>query len=435
MQPKYKILIIEDDKSITSTLRDILTDKGYLVEVAENAAAAQTRMASANLVLIDLCLPDKPGIQLLQELKEVNPEAEALIITGYADVRSAIDAVNMGACAYLEKPVHPEQLVLVVKRALEKWQLAWELKRREQEIKGLAGLTGDILNERVLLLEEARKKEEQLSKLLRNISISCRLLDPVQVARELLSQIVEITGANHASFVFLEPHIKITERVRIFKDMKPFPINPISGGTLDTILQSGEPVFIPDITRHPHAHPAFVAAGIKSTVGYPLVLDKIIHGVLFLHSFQEDGFASYRDLIAAFADLCIIPIKISLLYQAADIARREWEATVSATGRGVAVVDSDRKIIRANNLFCEMVGVPMEQLDGKSICELVHGKPDLISGCLLEKACMSGKVENLVIEEPFLKIKKLDVRIVPVAGPDGKIIRSIHAFRNLDNLS
>ncbi len=433
MQAKYKILLIEDDKSITSTLSDILTDKGYLVEVAENAAVAQTHMPTAHLVIIDLHLPDKPGIQLLRELKEVNPEAEALIITGYADTRSAIDALNMGASAYLEKPVHPEQLVLLAKRALEKWQLAWELRRREQEIKGLTGLTGNILNERVRLLEEAMTNEKRLTDLYRGISKAFRSSDPLQSARELLPPLAEATDANFVDFLLIGPDQKNTENVQYFRGMEPFKVEPVKGGSRDQVLRTGKPM-VDSTGRRPNPHPGMIAAGLKSMAAYPLKVDEVIYGILFLHSLKEGAFAAHEKIISSFADLCAIPLRQAILYRDADIARREWEATVNGTARAIAVVDKDMKIIRSNTPFCEMVGATPEQVKGKTVCELVHGKSGHNPACRLEEARKSGKLERLLIEESFLKIKRLDIKIIPVPGPDGKIIRFVHTFRNLDRL-
>ncbi|MBI4595008.1 MAG: response regulator [Candidatus Tectomicrobia bacterium] len=433
MQQKHKILIIEDNKSLATALSDILTNHGYLVEMAENAIEAQAHLTTAHLVLIDLLLPDRPGMELLKELREVNPEAEAIIITGYADTHSAIDALNLGACAYLEKPVLPEKLILFAKRSLEKWQLSRELKRREQEIRGLTALTGDILNERIRMLEEAEEKEQQLARLFRNISLASRSLDPVKVGNELLTQIVDLTGANHASFIFTVPYRDIVDRVDYFKDMKPFQIERRPGGKLDAIFRNAEPLVISDLTKNPAAHPQLVAAGIKSMAGYPLVIEEITYGALLLHSIRDGAFANHKDIISAFADLCIIPLKIAIAYKEAETSRQEWETTVNALRIGIVLMDRDRMIIKANKFFSEMVGLPLHQIPRKRICQLAHGHSEPITDCPLEKACKTGKSSDAIIDEPFLKMKELQVRIEPIFDDKGSITHFVHTFEDLQS--
>lgn len=428
------ILIFEDDEVQASTLWNILTDNGYLAVIAENTTQAQSLMTSAAIALIDLRLSEKSGLEVLQELKQVNPASEAIIITGFADMHSAIDSLNLGAYAYLEKPVDHEKLLFLIKKALEKRLLYLGVKRREQEIKGLTVITSDILNERIRLLEEAKQKEERLSRLYRSISLSFKSLDPLQSGKELLPLIAEACEANYVSLSTVGHVVKLEDRVEYFKDMEPIKIVIRFGGSRDEVIKTGRPIIIPDLTKHPNPNPSLLAAGLKSMAGYPLQAEGITYATLFVYSFKEDAFDKYREVLSSLADLCAIPLRIYLHYREAEKARRAWETVMDEMRPGILLMDKDRKILRANKAFAQLVRRKMEELLGKNVCELVHGHPEPIHDCPMEKVCQTGEPSIIRIKEPFLKVKKLELRVVPIKEADGKISYFLHIFQDIEAL-
>ena len=133
---KSRILIIDDDPALRKTLTDILRIKGFETLTAANAAEGLVFLAehSVNVVLIDLGLPDMPGIELLQRVKADYPMTEAIIITGNATLDSAIAATNKGAFSYLLKPYDVEQLIVNVNGAIEKQRAREENARRRAEV-------------------------------------------------------------------------------------------------------------------------------------------------------------------------------------------------------------------------------------------------------------------------------------------------------------
>ncbi len=122
MRGNSAILIIDDDAGLRKTLSDVLRAKGYEVQTAENGAGglAIIKEDSIDLVLIDLKLPDMSGIEVLNRIKTDSPSTQAIILTGRATLDSAIDATNKGAFSYLQKPYDIEQLLLNIRRAIEK---------------------------------------------------------------------------------------------------------------------------------------------------------------------------------------------------------------------------------------------------------------------------------------------------------------------------
>lgn len=431
-ESKHKILIIEDDKSQATSLSDILTDHGYQADIAENYAIARTYLTSTHLAIIDLQLPDKPGTELLRELKEVNPEAEALIITAYADTQTAVDALNLGAFGYLKKPVNPDRVLLLLRRALEKRQMVLEIKRREQEIKGLTGFTGNILNERIRLLEQARGREERLSKLYYGIGLSFRALNPVEAARMLLPLIAEETKANCVSLNLIGTDRKMIERVESFKGIEPFKIRTRIGGTCDEVSRTLRPIIISDLEKYGNPNPHALARGIKSVFVYPLIVEDAVYAVLFLSSLKRNAFAGMEQIVASFADLCAIPLRQSIIHMETDRARKAWEATVNAMRIGIAIIDTERNIIQANKTLADIVKVPVENLPGKKICTLIHGHAEQLPGCPMEKFCESGEASSVVIRENFVNINRLELRVAPIESSQGETTRFVHICRDLD---
>ncbi|MCM2358830.1 MAG: PAS domain S-box protein [Geobacteraceae bacterium] len=124
------VLIIDDDVNFRKTLADILGVKGYDVMTAGEGVEgiALLRQHPVNLVLIDLGLPDIPGIDLLDRVKTGFPATEAIIMTGNATLDSAIEATNRGAFSYQLKPCAIDQLLLQIKRAMEKQQMEEKLR-------------------------------------------------------------------------------------------------------------------------------------------------------------------------------------------------------------------------------------------------------------------------------------------------------------------
>jgi len=141
---KKKILIIDDDQNIRITLSDILEIKGYEPFTAENGVAGLEflKQTFVNLVLIDLGLPDMSGLDLLSTVKAEYPSTEAIILTGNASLNSAIEATNREAFSYLLKPYAVDQVLLHIRRAMEKQQAEKALRISRQILENVTqGIT------------------------------------------------------------------------------------------------------------------------------------------------------------------------------------------------------------------------------------------------------------------------------------------------------
>lgn len=129
-----RVLIVDDEKFIRDILADFLGMEGYIVRTAEDGAAALGELGNAHydLVISDLKMPRMGGIELLESIGTVAPNALTVIMTGFGTVETAIDAMKRGAYDYILKPFKVEEVIRVVQRGLEKQRLAAEnLRLRE----------------------------------------------------------------------------------------------------------------------------------------------------------------------------------------------------------------------------------------------------------------------------------------------------------------
>jgi DNA-binding response OmpR family regulator len=164
---KQKIFIIDDDQNIRKTLSDILIAKGYDTSAAQNGneGLALLKQTPANLVIIDLGLPDMPGLEVLGRIKADNPSTEAIILTGNASLNSAIEATNRGAFSYLTKPYDIDQLIIHIRRALEKQQAQEKIAEHNIELERINGVlrqTNAELAKEVTKRIWAEEKREKL---------------------------------------------------------------------------------------------------------------------------------------------------------------------------------------------------------------------------------------------------------------------------------
>ena len=117
-----KILVIEDDVSFCKLLEKFLTKNSYEISTAFSAEEAKTRAKNEafDLIITDLRLPNYDGIQLLSEFKIEYPKIPIILMTGYSDVATAVKAIKNGASDYISKPFNPDEVLLVIEKALKK---------------------------------------------------------------------------------------------------------------------------------------------------------------------------------------------------------------------------------------------------------------------------------------------------------------------------
>jgi len=132
------ILVIDDEEAMRDSCSQILAKDGFRAETAENGHVGleKARDLKPALALIDLKMPGLSGFEVLQRIKDIDPGIIPIVITGYATVESAVEAMKKGAYDFLPKPFTPDELRIIIRRALERRKLALEAEslRREKKV-------------------------------------------------------------------------------------------------------------------------------------------------------------------------------------------------------------------------------------------------------------------------------------------------------------
>jgi len=134
-----RILVVEDDAKHGAMCARLLQRRGYQARSITSAREALSLLAQngdIDLVLADLQMPEMDGIQLLSAVKGKYPHIEFIVMTGYGTVKSAVEAMQLGAAHYIQKPFDHDELNLLIQRALEKKQLEEKVDRLRAELQG-----------------------------------------------------------------------------------------------------------------------------------------------------------------------------------------------------------------------------------------------------------------------------------------------------------
>ena len=149
MQEATKILVVEDEVGSRLTLCGILEDAGYEVKGVEKGTKALEAIKDGNfnVIITDIRLPDVGGMSILELAKEINPDVAVIMMTGYASIENAVNAVNEGAYAYFVKPINMDEMKTAIVNSLRQQMLSRENKR----------LVDDLQRSNKLLFEANRQ--------------------------------------------------------------------------------------------------------------------------------------------------------------------------------------------------------------------------------------------------------------------------------------
>ena len=222
------ILVIDDEQSMRDSCCQVLTKDGYRVETANDGDSGlqKVRQIRPDLVLVDLKMPGMSGMELLGKIADVDPNIVSIVITGYATIESAVEAMKRNAYDFLPKPFTPDQLRIVISRGLERRRLTLASARlqREKELMKenfitlashqlrsplasakqylaviLAGFAGDVADKQKQMMEKASEYIDGLLQLINDWLDMSRIeagkliaeLEPVAI-NTVLSESVEL---------------------------------------------------------------------------------------------------------------------------------------------------------------------------------------------------------------------------------------------------
>lgn len=142
---RTKILVIDDEKRIRDVCLEMLTNEGFLVSVAQDGYRGLDILQNEHfdIILLDLMMPGLSGMDLLKHIKELFPETIVIVITGYATLEHGIGAMKKGAFDFLPKPFSPEDLRLVIKKALDYMSTLQDIANEKSRMRTLINHLGD----------------------------------------------------------------------------------------------------------------------------------------------------------------------------------------------------------------------------------------------------------------------------------------------------
>jgi DNA-binding NtrC family response regulator len=116
------ILVVDDDINLCTALKDELTEVGYDAQYVTNGFDAMKHLQTSkvDLVLLDLKMPDMDGFDVLREMEEKDIDTKVIVLTAYADVKSAIDSAKLGASDFISKPYDFDELLITIRRVLQR---------------------------------------------------------------------------------------------------------------------------------------------------------------------------------------------------------------------------------------------------------------------------------------------------------------------------
>ena len=133
-----KILIIDDERSIRNSLREILTDEGYDVEVAENGqqGCEMVEKERYSVIFCDIKMPGMDGMEVLDRLVQMGIDSAVIMISGHGDIDTAVECIKKGAFDFIQKPLDLNRILITIKNATEKVSLVKETKVLKKKVYG-----------------------------------------------------------------------------------------------------------------------------------------------------------------------------------------------------------------------------------------------------------------------------------------------------------
>lgn len=140
-----KILVIDDERSIRNTLKDILEYEKYEVELAEdgNKGLEKVKGAEFDIVLCDIKMPGMDGIEVLEKLSGIAPDTPVVMISGHGNIDTAVESIKKGAFDYIEKPLDLNRLLITIRNAMDKSTLVTETKNLKKKVSKKFQIVGE----------------------------------------------------------------------------------------------------------------------------------------------------------------------------------------------------------------------------------------------------------------------------------------------------
>jgi len=349
------ILVVDDDRDVASTVSEYLTREGHTVILAHSGRDGLTRLreGAVALLLVDLRPPDMDGIEVMHAAQRAPNPPEIVVITGYATVSSAVQAVEGGTAGYLEKPFEMPRLAAIVQRVMGRRRLMRENMHLQAE-------TASRLREMEVMLSISRT--------------ASATLDVQEALRRICRELVFLVGADTgAAYLLDEPSGRLmpTAGYHVPKEMmEAFLSHPIplgEQGFRQEIWETRQPVFSDDVYSDPRFNfELFRTFRHQSGLVLPLLLDDSVAGAFYFAWWKAKKVFTRRELELAenVAAQVTMVLRHARLFERADREWRQLQVLFDAL---------DREGAREHG-FHACLGVPL-QIQGQILgCLNVYAK-------------------------------------------------------------
>ncbi|UCD63179.1 MAG: GAF domain-containing protein [Candidatus Zixiibacteriota bacterium] len=297
-----KIIVVDDEKRMCDSLLALLGDEGYNVEAFQSPteAAEAIRSSKVDLVITDIKMPEVDGLELLRIVKQVDQDIPVILMTGYASLDSAVEAISRGAYDYLMKPVEFTHLDLAVRRALDKRRSDLARMRVMEELK----ISNLILHRRISELNALYEAGK-------SIGSTANL-------QELLRQIValasNVTEAQVGSIMLLDEqreYLTIEAAIGLEVSIVEATRLPIGASIAGWVAQKGEPLIVENVeddNRFQRINKE--RYGAASLLCCPLKIKNKVIGVINMANKQGGQIFSKNDLrlLSTFASQAAVAV-------------------------------------------------------------------------------------------------------------------------------
>jgi len=347
-----RLLIVDDNAEMCELLAECLRPQRYALACASSGLEALELLGNErfDVVILDLRLPRSDGIEILRHIRERRPEIEIIVLTAYASLETAIEALRLGAYDYVTKPFLPDTIRSAVERALEKHHLATRLA-------GIYNMSREMVLSR----------------------------DVVQVANAVLDIVEQVLEFKTCDLRLIDEEQDELYRVAArSRAQEAAPRLPLSGekGITVAAARSGKPLYVPDVWEDPRY--AGQSGMSRSELAVPLQTSERVIGVLNVESTEVDAFGpSEIRLISTLAAQAVVAIENARLYEHAqqEIAeRRRAEEEVKRRNRELAALNKTGQAITSVLDLDEVLSLAMAEaratLDAEGASVLLYDAAD-----------------------------------------------------------
>ena len=424
---EFKSLIVDDDKDVRDSLSEILTEEGYLIDLASDGIEAirKVRKERFDAVFSDVWMPKMNGVDLLKKVKEYDPAIPVAMITGYPDIKIAVEAIKEGASDFITKPVRIDQVLVVMKKLLKERLLLLEN----------AELTKEVEQKRTIesLNKKLHKKIKEISVL---YSISETFSEPIK-ENDLLDKIVnmacEITDAGKSSLMIVDSGSKelVVKAVKgIDGDIVDRERVPIGSGIAGEVVLTGEHLFINGLTERPHLLDNKEYNKSDSLIYVPLKIADKVFGVLNVVDKLSGGRFTEEDLylLLTLAKKGALRIENTILYESIYNNLIDTLKTMinAIEARDMYTRTHSQRVTEMAMEIAREMGCSEEERETIGLAGLLHdiGKIGIRDAILLKPGGLSKEEIDVIKTHPIIGEKIVEpLEILPV---ERSIIRHHH---------